>query len=181
MNMTLRKTKLVTIFIILLLFSAVFSGCSSSSAEDVAQKAAQAIVDGDSSAYYDLLAPGYIDYMVGSGGWYSTAEQFKEDAIQDSIDELKDKCIHRCGEDYSVEISISNVEPCEDKQLLEKVQKELIRDFNYEKGDIEAVTQVEVRFRCTGNGTGGDFYKMYYCIKEKGNWFIHRPDIDVLS
>ena len=57
MNMTLRKTKLASLLITVFTFSAVFGGCSSSSAEDVAQKAAQAIVDGDSSAYYDLLAP----------------------------------------------------------------------------------------------------------------------------
>ncbi len=159
---------------------AVMTGCSASSAENVAQMAAQAYVDGDTSAYYDLLAPGYVDYVVGDDGWYETADEFKEDVIQDDIDELKDKFVDRCGENYSVEVSVSNVEPCEDEETLEKVQKELIRDYNYEEGDISAVTQVEVKLRCTGNDTGGDIYHTYYCVKENGSWYVHRPDIDAL-
>lgn len=172
---------LLALFAATLTMSAALCGCGSSSAENVAQKAAQAYVDGDSSAYYDLLAPGYVEYVIGDDGWYDSAEEFKEDVILDDIDELKDKFVDRCGENYSVEVSVSNVEPVEDETTLEKVQKELIRDYNYEESDIEDVTEVEVRFRCTGNDTGGDLYKTYYCVKEKGSWYIHRPDIDVLS
>lgn len=159
---------------------ALFSGCTSSSAENVAKEAALAYVDGDTSTYYNLLAPGYVDYVVGDDGWYKTADEFKEDVIQDNIDDLQDKFENRCGENYSVEVSVASVEPCEDDLVREKVQKELIRDYNYEQGDIEDVTQVEVRFRCTGNGTGGDIYHTFNCVKEKGRWYIHRPDIDAL-
>lgn len=175
------RNKIMVLLIAMLTIFAAFCGCTSSSAEDVAQKAAQAYVDGDASAYYDLLAPGYVDYVVGDDGWYETADEFKEDAVQDSIDELRDKFVDRCGENYSAEVSVVSVEPCQDVSTLEKVQKELIRDYNYEEGDIEDVTEVEVRFRCTGNDTGGDLYKTYYCVKENGSWYIHRPDIDVLS
>ncbi len=185
MNRILKEIKsetgLLVLLVTILTMPAVLSGCGSSSAESVAEKAAQAYIDGDASAYYELLAPGYVEYMVGSDGWYKTAEEFQEEAIQDSIDELKDKFADRCGENYSAAISVSNVEPVGDKETLEKVQKELVRDFNYEDGDIEDVTEVDIRFRCMGNGTGGDLLKTYYCVKENGNWYIHRPDIDVLS
>ena len=166
----------------MLLFSIIIiSGCTSTSAESVAEKAAQAYVDGNVSAYYQLLAPGYVDYIVGDDGWYSTAVEFQEDVIQEDIDELKDNFIKRCSENYSVRISVSNVVPCEDEAMLKQVQKELIQDYNYEEGDISAVTQVEIKFRCTGNDTGGDIYHTYYCVKEKGNWYIHRPDINSFS
>lgn len=185
MNTILKKTKfemgLLVVFVTILIMPAVLSGCGSSSDESVAKKAAQAYVDGDASAYYELLAPGYVEYMVGSDGWYKTAEEFQEEVIMDSINELKDQFADRCGENYSVAISVSNVEPIEDKETFEKVKKELVRDFNYEDGDIKDVTEVEIRFRCTGNGTGEDFLKTYYCVKENGNWYIHGPDIDVLS
>ncbi len=159
----------------------IISGCASNSAETVAEKAAQSYVNDDASAYCELLAPGYVEYVIGDDGWHNTIEEFQKDVIQEDIDELNDKFIERCGENYSVRVSVSNIEPCEDKAILEKVQKELIQDYNYEEGDISAVTQVEIKFRCTGNNTGGDIYHNYYCIKEKGNWYIHRPDIDSLS
>lgn len=185
MNKAWKKTKikkhLIVIPLAVLSVTALLNGCAASSAEDVAKDAAQAYIDGNASAYSDLLAPGYVDYMIGSGGWYDTVEEFQEDVIQDDIDELKDKFIDRCGENYSVAVTVTSVEPCEDEETLTKVQKELIKDYNYKEGDVTSVTQVEVKLRCTGNDTGGDIYHTYYCVKENGNWYIHRPDIDALS
>lgn len=177
-NIKCLRVKVLALFAIILVIPVVLSGCGSVSAEDVAKKAAQAYIDGDAAAYYQLLAPGYVEYMIGKD---KTAEEFQKDAIQDNIDELKDKFIDRCGKNYSVEISVANVESIEDKETLSKVQKELVRDFNYENGDIQGVTKVEINFRCKGNGTGGDLLKTYYCVREKGNWYIHRADIDSLS
>lgn len=185
MNRTFKKIKFDFRFIIILLavltVPMLLSGCTSSSPEDVAKKAAQAYVEGNASAYYSLLAPGYVDYIVGDHGWYKTPEAFQKGAIQDSIDDLRDTFLNRCGTNYSVTVSVVNVNPCEDPTTLRNVLKELIRDYNYEEGDIEAITQVEVKFRYTGNNTGGDLFKTYCCVKERGQWYIHRPDIYALS
>ncbi len=180
-NKNLLKSVLSFALAIMVFLSiTVMAGCSSSSAEAVAEKAAQAYVDGDSSAYYNLLAPGYVDYVVGSDGWYKTADEFKEDVIQDNIDELQKKFENRCGKNYSVEVSVVSVDTCKDDNVLENAKKELVRDYNYEDGDIQDINQVEVRFRCTGNDTGGDIYHTFNCVKEKGKWYIHRPDIETL-
>ena len=96
-NIKCLRVKVLALFAIILVIPVVLSGCGSVSAEDVAKKAAQAYIDGDAAAYYQLLAPGYVEYMIGKDGWYKTAEEFQKDAIQDNIDELKDKFIDRCG------------------------------------------------------------------------------------
>lgn len=173
--------ELSALFVAALTISVALCGCSSSSAENVAKKAAQAYVDENASAYCKLLAPGYIDYIVGNDGWYNTTDEFKEDVIQDDMDELKNKFVKRYGENYSVEVSVLNVKSVEDEKTLERVQKELINDYNYEEGDIKDAAKVEIRFRCKGNNTGGDIYHTTYCVKVGGSWYIHRPDINALS
>lgn len=69
---TKRKKHLIVIPLAVLSVTSLLNGCAASSAEDVAKDAAQAYIDGNASAYSDLLAPGYVDYMIGSGGWYDT-------------------------------------------------------------------------------------------------------------
>lgn len=173
--------KLTAVLVAVLIMSTALCGCGSTNAISVAKEAAQAYVDGDAAAYYELLAPVYTEYMVGDGGWYDTADEFMEDVIQDDMDELKEKFIDRCGENYSVEVSLAGIEAIEDEETFEKVQKELIGDYNYEEGDIKKAAEVEIRFRCTGNDTGGDLYHTYHCVKTDGGWYIHRPEIDALS
>lgn len=181
------QSSLCLVLVIACIFTLLMglSGCGSSSpdvsAVAVAKKAAQAYADGDASAYYDLLAPGYTEYAIGEDGEYKTADEFKENVIQREIDEMKDEFADRCGKDYSVEVSLCGYDLVEDKDTLERAKKELVSEYKYKDGEIENVNVIEIGLSCSGNNKNDTVYKSYNCVEVDGEWYIHRPDIEALS
>lgn len=152
----------------------------SSSPESVAEKAGQAYVDQDASAYYNLLAKGYADYVVGPHGWYKSEEEFEEDVIGENMEDLHDKFKSRCGSDYTVTVSAKTTETCDDEATLKKVRSELVSNYEYESEAIQDAAEVEIKYRVVGGGTGGDYTQTLNCVKVGGGWYIHQPEIDAL-
>ncbi len=186
MNRTFKKIKfgfrLITILLAVLTVPMLFSGCTSSSSDDptnvtnVAKNAAQAFFEGNASAYYSFLAPGYVDYINSDTNLDQTPE-----TLQDFLNTLQTGIVKRFGENYSVTVSVISVKPCENRTTFEKVVKELVRDYNYEENDIEDVAQVELNLQFTGKNTSDESDCTMDCVKERGKWYIFHENINALS
>ena len=103
----------------------VFTG---SSPEKVAVKSCKANLKGNVKAYYKLLAPPYLDYMVGPNQWFQNKKEFQE-TLMESSEELQRDIQSECGEKYKVDVEVRSTEKC-DKEELRVVKKEL---ENYQK------------------------------------------------
>lgn len=155
---------------------------SSSSPEGVAEKAGQAYVDQDANAYYDLLAPGYAEYVAGPNGWYETEEEFVNDVVAVNIEEFHDECEDFCGtSDYHIKSVKTRVaKTCENEAMLDDVRDELANNYYYEHDEIQDVVETEIIYRVVGNESLEDRIQTINCVKVGGSWYIHQPEIDAL-
>lgn len=145
------------------------------SPEDIAIQACKAEISGNIDKYYKLLAPPYLNYMVGQAGWFDTEEEFKE-VLQEYADDLRYRIESNCGEDFRAEYEVDSIETC-DSETLERVQKELRNYYDYEENVQDAV-KVNVRMTFKGDEDRAEYISEISCVKIKGRWYVHRPEID---
>ena len=143
------------------------------SAENVATTYTKYMLENEVDNYYELLAPPYEAYMVGSQGWYDTADEFKE-TLQGWDEDYHKAVIRECGEDYKLNCSVKSITSCDESDL-NSVRRELSRDYDYEADEIQDAAIVVVA--ADGSGSEGEIHWSYNdsCVKIDGKWYVHRP------
>lgn len=149
---------------------------SSVSAENVALMATKAIVDQNIDKYYELLAPPYEEYMVGSQGWYRTSEEFKKDLLEWD-EEKKNSMINNCGKNFKAKYSVDSVDKYEGDDLY-SIKRALSNDYYYNMDEIEDAAMVTILIEGSGSEGKSTWTYPNSCVKIKGKWYIHRPGFD---
>ena len=153
----------------------VFTG---SSPEKVAVKSCKANLKGNVKAYYKLLAPPYLDYMVGPNQWFQNKKEFQE-TLMESSEELQRDIQSECGEKYKVDVEVRSTEKC-DKEELRVVKKELENYYYYDPDKIKAAAVVTVDIDASGDEGVGHWTYEAACVKIGGKWYLHRPGFDCI-
>ena len=148
------------------------------SAEKVAIKACKATVECDMDAYYKVLAPDYIDYMVGSNGWYSTDAGFKEDLLDFAKDHRKD-IENQCGKKFKIKYS-AKVEAESDTDTIAQVQYELKHEYGYDGESVKAAKLIKVSMDASGSESETTYSTTITCVKIGTRWYVHRPGLSSL-
>lgn len=149
------------------------------SAENVAIKACKATVEGDMDTYYKVLAPDYIDYMVGSDGWYSTYDEFKEDLLDYANDHRED-IEYECGKNFKIKYSAEVEEEC-DADMITQVQYELYHDYGYDEESVKAAKLIKVSMDVSGSDRETTYSTIIACVKIGTKWYVHRPGLSSLQ
>ena len=142
--------------VVLVVILAVVLGFGGKSPEKIAAKACETELNQDVKGYYKLLAPPYIDYMVGPSGWYSTDEEFQQ-VLADSAEEQAE-----------------DMETCDGTDLAQ-VKYELQHDYDYDADKIKGAAVVTVRITAKGSERENEWTMQISCVKIGGSWYVHRP------
>lgn len=170
---TFKSKKLTYAVVGVVVVFLLFLVLKKDSAEDIALTATKAIANGNVDKYYKLLADPYIDYMVGSDGWFSDDKEFKE-VLEEDSEEFKNMIEYKCGEKYKVEYNIRRTKEYEDNEL-NYIVSALHRDYDYDPDKIRAVATVTVQIKASGDEGRGVWTHEISCVKIGGSWKIHRP------
>ena len=165
----------VVIIIAFVLIRAIAGG---NSAEKVALKACRSELDGDIKSYYSLIAPPYLDYMVGSGGWYSTDEEFQKVIEEDAAGDYS-MMEAVCGTGVQLTYSVYDVTKCEDESQLNRIKSELSSYYNYDSDHIKDAAVVTISVQGYGSEGADNWTIDMSCVKIDGKWYIHRPGFDI--
>lgn len=151
-------------------------GCNSGgTAEDIAKKTVESSLNGDIDTYYTLMAPDYIDYMVGENGWYDDAEEFKEELTEFEQEDTED-IADDCGEDFEYQLEIVETINA-DEETLEDVKDELSSDYDYNSDSIEDAAIITVGIDASGSEGKNRYTYDVSAVKINGKWYCHRPGI----
>ena len=158
---------------ILVVILALIFGFGGKSPEKVAAKACETEINQDVKGYYKLLAPPYIDYMVGPSGWYSTDKEFQR-VLADSAEEQAWQIRGTCGDHVKVKCKAEDVEKCDETDLT-RVKYELKNDYDYDMDKIKGAAVVTVRITAKGSEQENEWTMRISCVKIGGSWYVHRP------
>lgn len=159
--------------VVLVVILAVVLGFGGKSPEKIAAKACETELNQDVKGYYKLLAPPYIDYMVGPSGWYSTDEEFQQ-VLADSAEEQARQISGTCGDDVKVKCKAEDMETCDGTDLAQ-VKYELQHDYDYDADKIKGAAVVTVRITAKGSERENEWTMQISCVKIGGSWYVHRP------
>ena len=159
--------------VVLVVILAVVLGFGGKSPEKIAAKACETELNQDVKGYYKLLAPPYIDYMVGPSGWYSTDEEFQQ-VLADSAEEQAWQISGTCGDDVKVKCKAEDMETCDGTDLAQ-VKYELQHDYDYDADKIKGAAVVTVRITAQGSERENEWTMQISCVKIGGSWYVHRP------
>lgn len=165
------------IIMVITLFISLSGVGSTGSAKKVALAATKYKTELKMEKYCKLLAPPYIQYMLNS--WYSDLDEIQEDLLEMS-DDVRRKMLKECGEDSKIKYDIERVTVCS-KDEVERIRNELLRDYDYEKKDIQKAAIVLVSINVSGSEGKSTWIDENFCVKIHGKWYIHRPGFDSIN
>lgn len=175
-----KKMKIVPILVIaIVILAGVFLLFKTMpSAKKVGLKACKSALEGDIDTYYELLTPSYKEYMAGSGGWYSSDEEFKSELSSYEAD-MRNDIAASCGENFKAKYKVDSVIEC-DKSDLEAVKRELERDFGYNSEEVTGAALVTVSIQAYGSEGADVFTREITCVKIGHSWYVHRTELNSL-
>jgi hypothetical protein len=159
---------IVAVFVAVVIIFAVSGGGGYKSVID---KYYKAIETTDANLYYSILAPEYVDYMVGPGNWYSTTDDFKRELK----DQLKDK-LEGYEDDYGKKIKIKVLSVEEEKlteRQITKYTENIYSYFNFSPKSVQGFVKLKLQISATGTaGTGTYTVTNMAMVKTKGKWHM---------
>ena len=147
---------------------AIFSS-GGGSYNSILNKYYKAVETTNPDLYLSILAPGYVEDMVGPGNWYSTIDDFKEqlkDKLEDELDDFE--------RDYGTGIKIKILTVAEEP--LSQYQKERYTEniydyFNFKPKSIQDFARLKLSISVTGSrGTGTYTVTEVNMVKTNGKW-----------
>lgn len=140
--------------------------------EKVLKKYYRAVQYADANLYYSILAPDYIDYMVGSGSWYSSNADFKT-ALENELEEYGDSFQYDCGGQLRFSVKVTEV-----KHLTTKERTDFAKNLkDYYEFTHNISDLVELDYKLTVSGTTGSVTQNmegFYAFKMGGKWYMQK-------
>lgn len=140
--------------------------------EKVLKKYYRAVQNADANIYYSVLAPDYVEYMVGPGSWYSSKADFKAD-LENELEDFRDDYQYECGENLKFSVKVTEVKhsTVKEKSDFAKNLKDYY-EFTHNISDL-----VEINYTLTVVGTEGKEMQKregFYAFKMGGKWYMQK-------
>ncbi len=164
-----KTTVIITVAVAFLLaVSAVITGALTGSKPDKVVKTMVTAIESDDAELYYSLYDDQIKKYYKENFYYGDEETF--DAFVSPLTESRDFYISKCGEDFSLEYKITEIEYLSEEEL-EHHNDTFAEFYNY-KNLPEKTAKLVVEIRASGEkGEYKSYYSQFFCSQINGKWY----------
>lgn len=171
---SIKKNKYIGIFIILIVVVVGFSFWLNVSGvlggyEKIIEKYVKAIQEEDGELLCSIYAPEYVDYMTGSGSFFSDQEELAE-FFAEECEEKHEDLSGGIESHPDIKYDIVNEEKLDESEL-EELNDDLEDWYDFEKNSVSKAYYVTFEVYIPG---GTVYHAENYLLKIHGKWYMGR-------